>query len=1166
MPSSVVQNTRDGPAAKRQKLDAVDAPRNTLRKSRIFTPFRTIGLVSSTAVPFTSIPLGKTSFQITTSVGKCLQTYDLKRGLNLVFLTRPQTPEDITATFAWKDSVFAAWGGPEATGSQGFWVFTRGKKVQELALPTDLDQPIKQILIFGTWVLGCCSTRIEVWKSVNYKHYTTLYSTASPRGGNELTGGITNMPTYLNKIFAGRKDGGVEIWNVSSGKLIYTILPPGVDCGSVTTLCPTPALSLLAIAYSGGFLIIHDVKSDKTIIQLDGGSSRSIISSISFRTDDIGAGEDGRKPGVMATSSPDNGDITFWDLNGGGRVMGILRGAHNPPSDLGAIVGGGVSKVEFLPGQPVIVTSGLDNSLKSWIFDETPFSSVPRILHSRSGHAAPVTTLQFLPTDSDGADAGGKWLLSAGRDRSLWGWSLRRDGQSTELSQGNIRKKAKKLGILANATLATEPSTTLEDLKAPEVTCLAMSLNRDGGIGAHTTGAIWQKGSNAHKKPSDATASATTGWESVVTGHKDDKFARTWFWGRKKAGRWAFETGDGGNVSSVAISPCGTFAVVGSETGGVDMFNLQSGLHRQKYPSKLTPTQARKLKMQQMQAAEGAVPIHTKSEKTFQPGLGKHTRAVTGLVVDSMNKNIISCSLDGKIKFWELLTGNLVDEIDWHPMGSVTGIRYHAPSDLIALASDDLTIRVVDIETKKTIRELWGCQLDINDFCFSNDGRWIIAASKDKIVRVWDLPTGHLIDAIRMETQCTALAFSGTGEFLATTCEGQVGVNIWNNKSLFAHIPTRHISEQEIADISVPTVSGEGGHGIIDGAFEDEAEESEDSSPTLSLDQLSTDMMTLSLVPKSRWQTLLHLDLIKQRNKPKEAPKLPEKAPFFLPSLEKPMPISSTELHKNGENVTENSRIMKMNRLASEGKFTVSLRVGSESGDYIPFISYLQTLSPSAADLEIRSLSPVELPHFIRALTARLKQKRDYELVQAWMTVFLRLHGEEVVRDSELRECVKEWREMQEEEGKRLGDLFCLKFVPVFLKYSSKLQDKIVVKSGNISKKLYYGAFEHPALVLDVEVSGPEDAVVKFTLMIPQNRHGHDWMMVAQREGEPSDDKSAPPLVGSRIATLISHPSSDSGSFTGCSTEKSNHLHLKRMRRAVARWRILRLIRTEIVV
>lgn len=827
--------------------------------------------------------------------------------------------------------MFGAWGGVNENGAQGVWVFKRGKKIAELAIPTDLRQPLKQILIFGTWIVGCGTTRIEVWKTTTYEHYTTLHTTAAPRRGNELTGGITNMPTYLNKIFAGRKDGSVEIWNVSSGKLIYTILPPGANCGSVTTIQPTPALSLLAIAYSEGPLIIHDVRTDKTAIQLNAGS----VNSISFRTDEQGAGDDGKKAGVMATAGLENGDVTFWDLNGGGRVMGVLRGAHNPPLKTDSIIGGGVNKVEFLPGQPVIITSGLDNSLKSWIFDDTPSSAIPRILHSRSGHAAPVTRLQFLPSDSDGADGGGKWLLSAGKDRSLWGWSLRRDGQSTEISQGNIRKKAKKLGVLSNPLLGHESSTTLEDLKAPEITCMAMALNRDGGMGANAgNGVIWQKGNQRGKKPTDATASGVTGWESVVTGHYDDKYARTWFWGRKKAGRWALETGDGGNVSSVAMSPCGTFAVIGSETGGIDTYNLQSGIHRQKYPAKLTPAQSRKLKLQQLEAADGIIITHPSVAKTFPPGLGKHRKAVTGIVVDSLNKYIISCSLDGKVKFWDFTTGALVDEIDWYPMTSITSMRYHSPNDLIAVTCSDLSIRVIDIETKKTIRELWGCQGGINDVCFSNDGRWIIAASQDCILRVWDLPTGHLIDAIRMESQCTSLAFSGTGEFLATTCEGQVGVNIWNNKTLFKHVPTRHISEDEIATVSNPTVSGEGGNGMLDGAFEDDSSDTQDAAPALMIDQLSADMLTLSMVPKSRWQTLLHLDLIKARNKPTEAPKLPEKAPFFLPSLEKPAPLLSVpEEEKSSSSLAERSRIMKMNNMAAEGPFTVALRAGSETGN-----------------------------------------------------------------------------------------------------------------------------------------------------------------------------------------------------------------------------------------
>lgn len=925
--------------------------------------------------------------------------------------------------------MFAAWHGGAGGSHVGVWVFKRGKKIRELEMPIDLSESLTHISIFGSWIVGCCATRIEVWKSATYEHYTTLTPTSGKaNGGNILAGGICNMPTFLNKVFVGKRDGSVDIWNLSTGKLIYTILPQNTSAGAVTALEPTPALSLLAIARADGSIVLHDVRIDKIILSLNTkGSGASTTTSISFRTDGLGAGEDGSKSGIMATAGVGDGDVTFWDLTNGGRISGILRGAHNPPTSLHTSESGGINKVKFLPGQQVMITSGLDNALKSWIFDANSLSAIPRILHSRCGHASPVTRLTFVPSNADGSDAGGKWLMSAGRDQTLWGWSLRRDGQSTELSQGTVRRKAKKLGLLGKS-LETERSTTLEDLKAPEITCIACSLNRDGGMGASSGGgSIWSN-TSSRKGPADASESNITGWESVVTGHRGDKHARTWFWGRKKAGRWAFETGDGTEVTSVAVTPCGTFALVGSAGGSISMYNLQSGILRQKFPSSLTPGQARKLKASHA-ASNGA--ITADGPNRFSLGEGRHRKAVTGLMVDGLNRVVISCGLDGKIKFWDFLTGYLEDEIDCYPTTAIISSQYHRSSDLVALSCDDLSIRVVDTETKKLVRELWGCLGQISDFCFSSDGRWIVASSMDSVIRVWDLPTGHLINAIRIESPCTALAFSDSGEFLATAHADSLGINIWNNRTLFTHVPTRLIKEDEIAPAIAPTSSGESGQGLIDAAFDEESPDDDSETPynaPASTDQLDLDMLTLSIVPKSRWQTLLHLDTIRQRNKPKEPPKAPEKAPFFLPSLDSikpPQPILpeiSTQI-----TLAERSRITKMDRAGAASAFTVTLHASSKSGDYTPFTEHLKTLSPAAADIEIRSLNPEELTTFVSALTHRLRQKRDYELVQAWMSVFLKIHGEAIPGNADLRDVLVEWRQWQEVEGKRLGDLvgFC---------------------------------------------------------------------------------------------------------------------------------------------
>lgn len=443
-------------------------------------------------------------------------------------------------------------------------------------------------------------------------------------------------------------------------------------------------------------------------------------------------------------------------------------------------------------------------------------------------------------------------------------------------------------------------------------------------------------------------------------------------------------------------------------------------------------------------------------------------------MVDSLNRTVISSDLDGKIKFWEFSTGSLQHEINWHSFTAITAFQFYRSSDLIALSCDDLAIRVVDTETKNLVRELWGSLGQINDFCFSNDGRWIVAASMDSVIRVWDLPTGHLINAVRMQSPCTALAISETGEYMATAHADGVGINIWNNRTLFTHIPTRVIREDEVMDAIAPTTSGEGGQHLISAAFSDDDDgdedgvgENQDSLPNASLDQtieqLNSDLITLSLVPKTRWQTLVHLDTIAQRNKPKEPPKKPEKAPFFLASSLNPG-LSSSSVFDSHDPTSdpsalqaEQSRISKIRSITSTSStFTTLLHSASETKLYEPFIAHVSSLPPAAADVEIRSLSPMlsgtdepsynnnnnnndpsynqnqsELTLFVNALTARLRQKHDYELINAWMTVFLKVHGESVVEDpglsGGLRESLAEWRTVQQEEARRLGDMlgFC---------------------------------------------------------------------------------------------------------------------------------------------
>jgi U3 small nucleolar RNA-associated protein 21 len=107
-------------------------------------------------------------------------------------------------------------------------------------------------------------------------------------------------------------------------------------------------------------------------------------------------------------------------------------------------------------------------------------------------------------------------------------------------------------------------------------------------------------------------------------------------------------------MQSIAISPCGTFALIGSAGGAIDMYNLQSGQHRRRFPVRLTQNEANKLKLQQLQE-EGTLMLEdSQAPPKFNKGQGRHKGAVTGLAVDSLNRVVISCGDDGKVKVREI--------------------------------------------------------------------------------------------------------------------------------------------------------------------------------------------------------------------------------------------------------------------------------------------------------------------------------------------------------------------------------------------------------------------------------------------------------------------------------------------------------------------------------
>lgn len=472
-------------------------------------------------------------------------------------------------------------------------------------------------------------------------------------------------------------------------------------------------------------------------------------------------------------------------------------------------------------------------------------------------------------------------------------------------------------------------------------------------------------------------------WDNMLTAHLDEPFARAWDTTSKRVGGLQLPTVDGGAARAVCISQCGNFGVVGLSKGAIASYNMQLGNMRRKYLL--------------------------------------HKAAVTGLAIDGFNRKMVSCGLDGVVGFYDFADSKYLGKLQLD--APITGMVYQHLSDLVAFSLDDLLIVVVDAVSQKVVRVLWGHTNRITGLDFSPDGRWVVLASLDATLRTWDLPTGGCIDGIRLPTVATLVKFSPLGDVLATTHVSGNGIFLWTNRAQFRPVAVRLVEEEDFATSLLPSAAGDGGTTILDGALDD-AETSEDAGQYVLKAQID-DLVTLFPGARSKFQTLIHFDTIKQQSKPKEAPKKPENAPFFLQLTGEQVGdrASVAENAVAGSKPTEDAlqepslRVLAIKGEHSfESKFTGLLRTGDEAGDFFEFIDYVVAAAPPVIDVEIRALNsqpPLdEMQWFVRALTQAMASHRNFDMIEAMMHLFLRVHGDVVYHHhDELNEVLTEYRD-----------------------------------------------------------------------------------------------------------------------------------------------------------
>ncbi|KAM4635056.1 WD repeat-containing protein 36 [Polymixia lowei] len=747
--------------------------------------------------------------------------------------------------------------------------------------------------------------------------------------------------TFGEHMISADRDGVLVVWDVAAEEEYLRLQFDPTTFNLSAMMHPSTYLNKVLLGSSQGALQLWNIKSNKLLYTFPGWSAGVTVLHQSPAVDVVGVGltsgqifihnikldetlmsfmqewgpitslafrTDG--PPIMAASSP-QGHIAFWDLEKQ-QLLNQLRHAH----------GTAVAAVTFLHRQPLLVTNGADNSIKVWIFDQEGGGA--RLLRSRQGHSAPPTTIRHHGNN-------GQNILSAGQDGTLQSFSCLHERFNKNLGHGSInKKKAKRKGL------------SYEELRLPAITTFASESARQSD------------------------------WDGIVACHRGHLATSTWSYQRCTMGthrlepeRFHRDRSLAVHAIAVDITSCGNFAVVGLSSGHVDIYNLQSGLHRGQY------------------GADTA-----------------HQGAVQGVAVDGLNQVTVSVGSDRLLKTWRFKSRKLVNVLELE--ASPARILLHRDSGMLAVALDDFTLNVVDLETRRIVRKFSGHRGQINDMTFSPDGRWLVTAAMDCTIRTWDLPSGCLIDCFLVETAAVSVSFSPTADFLATTHVNSLGIYLWSNSSLCSLVSLRPLpADYEPATVmlpgTAPSQDKDGQEEEVGGAGDEHMQEYE--SP----EQLERHLVTLSLLPDSRWKNLLNLDLIKRRNKPKEPPKAPQATPFFLPTVAGLNPTFS--LPETSEQDTQ-SKVVNFGVLAQKTLFYTALESALDTDTYGEAVGLLKNLGPSAIDAELRSLSPdmggspAVLLAFIRMVDSMLTGGRDYDLAQAYLALFLKLHLRLLSRDT----------------------------------------------------------------------------------------------------------------------------------------------------------------------
>ncbi|KAL5018254.1 hypothetical protein ScPMuIL_003976 [Solemya velum] len=120
-----------------------------------------------------------------------------------------------------------------------------------------------------------------------------------------------------------------------------------------------------------------------------------------------------------------------------------------------------------------------------------------------------------------------------------------------------------------------------------------------------------------------------------------------------------------------------------------------------------------------------------------------HTYYVHCCTFSSFGTTLATCSTDGKVILWDVKTGEKKGVLQHPSKTSIRVCAFSADFSLLVSGSDDETLCVWEVSTRRLLRSLQGHEASVVAGCFTPDSSCIVSGSTKGDLRVWDAKYGH---------------------------------------------------------------------------------------------------------------------------------------------------------------------------------------------------------------------------------------------------------------------------------------------------------------------------------------------------------------------------------------------------------------------------------------